>query len=410
MSSAPLLLIAPYPPHLSAVAAFAEEAREFLARARPDREALVISHAEGRGDGVFPLIDLSRRSWWKPVVAKIAQLRPDVIHIQHDYPLYDYRDERGHSDGNAGFLTLLEQLASDYPLVVELHTVHGRLRDEEADFIYQTSQYADVVLLKAAYQKWRLDWTFRGYGWPTPRNFMVVPHGARPDYRWGVSDVPRLREELGLDKVPGLARHLVGLIGWTGANQRWDILTSMWEECEGEIRARTGEHWDLLAAGALRPDSGRAEPDEWQGQMRVLERKGLAHHYEFIPHGDVYYKMLAVCDFVVLPSVDETDTGILARIIALNKPYITIAPMELLTAQTIQNQGGLLFTTREELRRKVIQLATDEKLRLALGENLRRYLDEVVSWEVVVGQYLRAYELARAAARAGTKVELPPEF
>ncbi len=410
MSQAPILLISSYPPRIDAVAGACEEAREFLAKAMPEREVLVVSHSDAAGAGVFPLIDLARRGWWKPVVAKINQLRPEAIHVQHDYPLYEYRDERGHCDANAGFLSLLEQLASDYPLVVELHTVHGRLRDEEADFIYQTCQYADVVVVKAAYQHWRLDWTCRRLGWRTPRNIMVVPHGARPDYRWGVEDVPRLREELGLDRIPGLARHLVGLIGWTGANERWDILTSMWEDCEAAIRARTGQRWDLLAAGSRRPDARVQESDAWRGQMQVLERKGLAHYYEFVPRGDVFYKMLAVCDFVVLPSVDETQSGTLSRIIALNKPYLTIAPMEALTAETIESEGGLLFTTKEGLRQKVVQLASDEKLRLKLGGNLRRYLDEVVSWEVVVRHYARAYQLAQEATRSGAKVDLSPEF
>lgn len=62
------------------------------------------------------------------------------------------------------------------------------------------------------------------------------------------------------------------------------------------------------------------------------------------------------------------------------------------------------------LRRKVIELASDERLRHELGDNLRRYLDSVVSWDVVAGQYDEAYALAREAVRSGTPVELPAEF
>ncbi|MBN1843273.1 MAG: hypothetical protein JW883_13455 [Deltaproteobacteria bacterium] len=122
------------------------------------------------------------------------------------------------------------------------------------------------------------------------------------------------------------------------------------------------------------------------------------------------YKMMAVCDFMVLPSTDETQSGTLAGIIALNKPYITTAPMEGLTAQTLESEGGLLFTTKDMLKQKVIRLACQEQLRLKLGENLKCYLDEVVSWEVVAGLYNRAYELAREAKRTGQPVVLDPEF
>jgi glycosyltransferase involved in cell wall biosynthesis len=119
---------------------------------------------------------------------------------------------------------------------------------------------------------------------------------------------------------------------------------------------------------------------------------------------------MSICDFIVLPSIDETQSGTLARIIALNKPYITTAPMEGLTTQTLESQGGLLFTTKEMLRQEMIRMATDERLRLTLGENLKRYLDEVVSWELVAKQYFQAYELARESKRSGQPVVLDSEF
>jgi len=175
----------------------------------------------------------------------------------------------------------------------------------------------------------------------------------------------------------------------------------MWEELHDEILHRCGTDWDLLA---------RADYEKWKEEALQLQSKGIAHYHEFVPRGDIYYKMMAVCDFIVLPSVDETQSGTLARVIALNKPYITIAPMEGLTAQTLESGGGLLFTTKKMLRDHVIRLACDEQLRLALGENLRRYLDEVVSWDVVARQYNEAYELARETKRTGRPVELAPEF
>ncbi|MGQ9653378.1 MAG: glycosyltransferase [Thermodesulfobacteriota bacterium] len=311
-------------------------------------------------------------------------------------------------DGNEGFLALLNAI-SRHPTEVEPHTVHGRLRDFEANFLYRLCRRSDLVLLKCHYQKWRLDWTFPGYGWGIPTNIMVVPHGARPDRRWGLDEVRQIRKDLGLDQM-GLADHVVGMIGWIQANKRWDILLSMWEETHEEILRATGQDWDLLAAGAMRDPHDQPRYEAWKGATLELEKKGLAHYFEFIPRGEIYYKVMAVCDFIVLPSMDETQSGTLARIIALNKPYITTAPMEGLTAQTLESEGGLLFTTKDMLKRKVIRLACDEALRLQLGENLRRYLEEVVSWEVVARQYKVAYQLAREAKRTGRPAVISPEF
>ena len=345
MSIKPIVMVSSYPPRLCGIGTFSEEAREFIQRSDPGRDVFVISHTDGRGEGVFPLIDMSRQDWWRPVAEKIEELDPYAVHLEHEYGLYEYRDNRGIGDGNEGFLTLLEAI-SNYPIVVEPHTVHGRLRDAEANFIYNLCQRSDVVLFKCHYQKWRLDWTFPGYGWETPRNIMVVPHGSRPDERWGIHEIPELRKELGLDKT-GLADHVVGMIGWIQSNKRWDILLSMWEEIHEEIKHRSGQEWDLLAAGAMRDPAHKDDYEEWKDEVLKLEQKGIAHYREFVPRGDIYYKMMAVCDFIVLPSTDETQSGTLARIIALNTPYITTASMEGLTAQTLEREEGLLFTTRD---------------------------------------------------------------
>jgi len=408
MQEGPIVIISSYPPRLCGIATFTEEAREFIQRANPARDVLVISHTDGQGEGVYPLIDMSRRDWWRPVAEKIKELDPYAVHVEHEYGLYEYRDKRGIGDGNEGFLTLLEGIA-DFPIIVEPHTVHGRLRDFEANFIYKLCQRSDVVLFKCHYQKWRLDWTFPGYGWKTPRNIMVVPHGSRPDKRLGVHEIPALRKNLGFDSM-GLADHLVGMVGWIQSNKRWDILISMWEQVHQEIRLRTGQEWDLLAAGAMRDPTHQEDYERWKSDAIELEMKGIGHYYEFIPRGDLYYKVMGVCDFIVLPSTDETQSGTLARIIALNKPYITTAPMEGLTTQTLESEGGLLFTTKAMLKEKVIRLACDEGLRLELGEKLKRYLDEVVSWELITSQYHEAYRLAREAKKAGKQVILDPEF
>ena len=160
----------------------------------------------------------------------------------------------------------------------------------------------------------------------------------------------------------------------------------------------------------MRDPNHKADYERWKSEIIELQEKGIAHYYEFVPRGEIYYKMMAVCDFIVLPSTDETQSGTLARIIALNKPYITTAPMEGLTAQALESQGGLLFTTKQMLRKKVIRLACHEEVRLELGENLKQYLEEVVSWEVVTAQYLQAYELARESKRSGQPVVLDSEF
>ncbi len=405
----PIVLISSYYPRFCGIATFCEEAREFIQKEYPEREILIISHTDGSGKGVYPIIDTSNRFWWKPVEEKIKKLSPYVVHIQHEYGLYEHIDNRGIGDRNQGFIEFLGSI-NEFPIVVEPHTVHGRLKEFEENFIYQLCEGADVVLFKSDYQKWRLNWTFTQRGWNMPKNIMIIPHGARMDRNWSEEDIPKLKKELGLNRFKYLSDNLVGLIGWIQSNKRWDILTSVWEEILGEIEKRTGQSWDLLAAGTMRDKAHMEDFNNYKKSLEILENKGLAHYYEFTPRGDAYYKIMAVCNFIVLPTVDETQSGTLARIIALNKPYITTAPLEALTAQTLESEGGLLFTNKQMLKEKVIRLACDKDLRKQLSENLKKYLKEVVAWEIVTKKYKSAYKFARLRKIAGKEIDFPPDF
>jgi len=409
MSGKPIVLISSYYPRLCGIATFCEEAREFIQKEYPEREVLIISHTDGSGEGVFPIIDTSNRFWWRPIAKKIKRLSPYVVHIQHEYSLYEHVDNRGIGDRNQGFIEFLGSI-NEFPIVVEPHTVHGRLKEFEENFIYQLCEDADVVLFKSDYQKWRLNWTFTQRGWKMPKNIMIVPHGARVDKNWSESEIPKLKDELGLNKIEFLSNNLVGLVGWIQSNKRWDILTSIWEETIKEIKIKTGEDWDLLAAGTMRDKADTGDYNNYKKSLEILEKKGVAHYYEFIPRGEIYYKVMAVCNFIVLPTVDETQSGTLARIIALNKPYITTAPLEGLTAQTLESEGGLLFTNKQMLKEKVIKLACDKDLRNELSENLKKYLKEVVSWEIIAKKYKNAYKFARLKKIAGKEIDFPPDF
>ncbi|MEQ8187418.1 MAG: hypothetical protein ABRQ39_05545 [Candidatus Eremiobacterota bacterium] len=43
-----IVIISSYPPRFCGIATFAEEAREFIQKANPDKKVLVISHTDGR--------------------------------------------------------------------------------------------------------------------------------------------------------------------------------------------------------------------------------------------------------------------------------------------------------------------------------------------------------------------------
>jgi 1,2-diacylglycerol 3-alpha-glucosyltransferase len=390
-TQAPLVMISSYVPRKCGIATFTEEALEFVRRHVPGHSVHVITHLDGRGPDVHPIIDQRDPEWYLPAAELVHTLRPYAVHIQHEYGLYEVLGPDGRSDGNTGFLRLLE-LLGDYPTVVEPHTVHGRYKDHEDAFLRALVERCSLLLLKCDYQRWRMEWNFHY----RPDNVIVVPHGARPDR--ADLDPVQCRRMLGLDGLEG--KRVVGLVGWIQHNKRWDLVLDHWEELAHAAKERTGEDWMLLAAGNMRDPNDTHFFETCRARALELQARGLAHYFEFDPRGDVYYQVMGSCDVVALPSIDETQSGTLARIFALNRPYVTSAPVEGLTAQTLESEAGLLFTNEATLRRALLQLMCDASLRAALSDNAARYVRDVVSWDVVAQQYLAAYERANAIVEA----------
>lgn len=386
-TKAPLVVLSSYPPRKCGIATFTEEALEFVSAHMPDRPIHIISHTDGRGEHVHPILDQSDPDWHHVVARRIAELRPYAVHIEHEYGLYHHYDEAGRSDENERFLRLLDMIP-DIPTVVEPHTVHGRYKDAEDTFLRALVERCTVLLLKCDYQRWRMGWNFKY----EPENVRVVPHGARPDKAH--LDPEQCKRALGLDDLCG--KRVMGLIGWIQANKRWDLVLDQWADLAREARERTGEEWVLLCAGNMRDPNDTQFFEECREKARALEARGLARYVEFDPRGEMYYTMMGCYDAVALPSLDETQSGTLARIFALGKPYITTAPLEGLTSQTVESEAGLLFSNPATLRRGLLRLMTRPELRAELAANARDYLRDVVSWDVVAEQYLDAYAMAAA--------------
>ena len=68
------------------------------------------------------------------------------------------------------------------------------------------------------------------------------------------------------------------------------------------------------------------------------------------------------------------------------------------------------YMAKQMLKEKVIRLASNEGLRVEFSQNLKKYLDEVVSWEVVVKKYKEAYKLARLKKIKSIDINLPHDF
>ena len=66
-AQAPLVMVSSHVPRKCGIATFTEEALEFIRHHMPGRPVHVISHLDGRGRNVHPIIDQRDPEWYVPV-------------------------------------------------------------------------------------------------------------------------------------------------------------------------------------------------------------------------------------------------------------------------------------------------------------------------------------------------------
>lgn len=105
------------------------------------------------------------------------------------------------------------------------------------------------------------------------------------------------------------------------------------------------------------------------------------------------YKYYQNCDIFVLPSLSESFGQVLIEAMACGKPCIAsniTGPNEIV----LHNKTGYLFEPKNvtELTKYISILIEDEKLRIKLGKNARKIVEEKYDWKKITEKYCKIYE------------------
>jgi glycosyltransferase involved in cell wall biosynthesis len=102
---------------------------------------------------------------------------------------------------------------------------------------------------------------------------------------------------------------------------------------------------------------------------------------------------------VVCPSPFESLSIVLLEAFALGTPALASARSPVLKDHCVRSQGGLYYSGAQEFSEALDLIVREPRLRLALGENGRRYVGENYRWEAVLARYRRLIEAAAGSPR-----------
>jgi len=170
-----ICFVSPYPPKFGGIATYARELIEGIKK-RGHTVSIVCNPdfdtgGHARQENVYPVMDVEQTGWSWDVFEAINKLSPDVVHIQHEYGLYDINGRL-----STDLLDLLVLLRlQKIPTVVTYHSVYSTLGDKECVFMNLSLQLIDAAVVHEELQKIFLPVNL---GW-VPQNLTVILTGRK---------------------------------------------------------------------------------------------------------------------------------------------------------------------------------------------------------------------------------------
>ncbi len=376
-------MVTPFPPRHDGIAIYSSEL--INAMEKLGHTVYVISHTDENVGGhdsqpnVFGIIDISKPDWERAIFEKVMELKPDVVHIQHEYGLYAYNGDYGISIIDLLFLLFDARV----PAVITYHSVYSTLSRDEAMFTDLSLATVDAGIVHEEFQKIFLPANLGRI----PDNVYVIPHGAKAAVASAVPDASTTKRQRGFDD-----KKVVLCIGWWEPNKRFEDVVAIWPDVIEDTKDAV-----LLIAGDARPGSPSGlyyKPN----LLAAIHESPARDHIEVITGAftpQEYDAILNMADFVVMPYDRASQSGNLAHAFALGKPAVVTA-VEGLKAEVEASQAGAVVPlgSLEDLKAAIILLLHNDELRELFSTRAHEYVQTKIGWSLVARKHLVLYRIA----------------
>ncbi len=396
-----IVMVTSWPLRHCGIATYSQDLVRALRREGHEVHIVTFSDCRGRHKKKFvhPVLkvkknhELREAGWDQKLFGTIARIKPDVVHIQHEYGMYIYDDD--HSSG------LLRpffkwKVETEIPIVVTYHSVYTVLDRVEAIYMDVALKLTNAGVVHEEYQKNNLPINIGR----VPDNLYVIPHGAK-------DIVPRrkeAREEYGLQ-----GKKVVGVIGWWEPNKGFERVVKVWPR----IRKEIGPKAVLVVAGDARPGSSSGQIYKPK-LLKAIQRNKAMKSIRVITGSfspEEYDRILSTFDLMVLPYSRASQSGNLAHSFALGVPCVVTA-MEGLKAEVENSKAGLTVPPGDdvELMHAIAHIMKHDELRKRYARNAAKYVTRQLTWRIVANKHIALYQkliAALAEERRPKKKESP---
>lgn len=333
----------------------------------------IISHTDAK-KADYPIINLKDRKWNEKVLKIIKKEKPNVIHIQHEYGLYEtYEDENKH------LLELIKNLKKEkIPTVMTYHSIYKKLEPPHKKFVDASLKNLSAGIFHEEYQKKALKKNI-GY---IPKNLYVLPHGSDNEFK---PDKKKIKKEYDYEN-----RLIVGSAGIADQRKGFRTMIRQWPKIVKKFP-------NAILSLEIKPHADKLTRIYINKVMRAIMKSKVSNSIELIVKdykNKEFLKRLASFDILVLPYKSESQSGVLAHGFAAHTPAI-VTDIEGLGAEIRNSKAGLLVPMnkrRNFFYKTILKLLASKTLRNKLSKNAAKYVEKVSGWNIIARKTLKIYE------------------
>jgi len=365
-----VIWISSYLPRSCGIAYYSEDYIDALRKLNKKISIKIISHTDAK-KADYPIIDLKDRDWNDKVLNVIKKEKPNVVHIQHEYGLYET-----YADGNKRLLDLIDMIRDlGISVVMTYHSIYKKLNHDQAIFVRESLQKINVGIFHEEYQKKALKKNISYI----PKNVYVLPHGSQENLNLNKEDI---RSSLNYkDKL------VVGSAGIADERKGFRTLVRQWPKVIKRFP-------NAMLSLELKPHAAKETRLYIDKVMEEIMKSKVSHSIEFIVKDYEkmeFYKRLKSFDILVLPYKTESQSGVLAHGLAAGLPIIA-TDIEGLGAEIRNSKAGIPVKSRAHFYRAIIKLLSSKRLRNKFSENALEYVKKVSGWSIIAKKTLKIYE------------------
>ena len=373
-----------WPPRHCGIATYSVELIKALQHA--DNDVHVICHPDGGRPGeknVYPVMHTDVHGWDEAVFDTVQKIDPDIVHIQHEYGLYQTFGDHG-----SGLFRLLFRLnvQGKYPVVVTYHSVYSRLNPMMRIYMDVMQRLVFAGIVHAEYQWMNLHANLGR----VVDNVYVIPHGAASDESVSRKES---KKNFGLE-----GKLVVGMLGWFTPTKGFDRVLEIWDDISQDL----GEETMLVLAG----DARLGDENQIDYKQKLLSLIDQCVHKDrikvvlgsFTP--EEYNGIMASFDVMVMPYTIASQSGNLAHSFALGVPAV-VSGLEGLKAEAEASGAAIAVTLgdREALKRAILMIMGDASLRKQYARSARTYVQKKIGWTKTVKKHMQIYKKALDSKR-----------